>query len=97
MIAGYFTTRPWADAHLEVLHKFQSAMRATAAWANANQDKSADILAKYTRLEPALVRASNRAKFGETLTPAAIQPTIDLAAHYKLLDAFPASELIYTK
>jgi NitT/TauT family transport system substrate-binding protein len=97
MIAGYFTTRQWADAHLDVLHRFQSAMRATSAWANANQDKSADILAKYTRLDPALVRASFRAKFGETLTPAAIQPTIDLAAHYKLLDAFPASELIYTK
>jgi NitT/TauT family transport system substrate-binding protein len=97
MIAGYFTTREWADAHLDVLHKFQAAMRATAAWANANQDKSADILAKYTHLDPALVRASYRAKFGETLTAAAIQPTIDLAAHYKQLDAFPASELIYTK
>ncbi len=85
------------DAHLDVLHKFQSAMRATAAWANANQDKSAEILAKYTHLDPALVRASYRAKFGETLTPATIQPTIDLAAHYKQLESFPASELIYTK
>jgi NitT/TauT family transport system substrate-binding protein len=97
MIAGYFTTRQWADSHLELLHKFQAAMRATAAWANANPDKSADILAKYTKLDPALVRASNRAKFGETLTPAVIQPTIDLAAHYKQLEAFPAAELIYTK
>ena len=86
MIAGYFTTRQWADAHLDVLHKFQAAMRATAAWANANPDKSAEILAKYTKLDPALVRASYRAKFGETLTAAAIQPTIDLAAHYKLLE-----------
>jgi NitT/TauT family transport system substrate-binding protein len=97
MIAGYFTTRQWADAHLDLLHKFQAAMRETAQWANANPDKSAEILAKYTKLDPALVRASFRAKFGETLTPAVIQPTIDLSAHYKLLDEFPASELIYTK
>ena len=65
------------------LHRrFLAAMHETAQWANANPDKSAEILAKYTKLDPALVRASYRAKFGETLTPAAIQPTIDLSAHY---------------
>ncbi len=97
MIAGYFTTRQWADAHPDLLRKFQAAMHETAVWANANADKSADILAKYTKLDPALVRASYRAKFGESLSPAAIQPTIDLAAHYKLLDEFPAANLIYSK
>jgi NitT/TauT family transport system substrate-binding protein len=97
MIAGYFATRPWADAHPDLLHRFQAALRATAVWANANPDKSADILAKYTKLDPALVRASYRAKFGESLSAAAIQPTIDLAAHYKLLEPFPAANLIYSK
>jgi NitT/TauT family transport system substrate-binding protein len=97
MIAGYFTTRQWAEAHPDLLRKFQAAMHETAVWANANPDKSADILAKYTKLDPALVRASYRAKFGESLSAAAIQPTIDLAAHYKLLDSFPAANLIYTK
>jgi NitT/TauT family transport system substrate-binding protein len=97
MIAGYFTTRQWVEAHPDLLRKFQAAMHETAVWANANPDKSADILAKYTKLDPALVRASYRAKFGESLSAAAIQPTIDLAAHYKLLDSFPAANLIYTK
>lgn len=97
LIAGYFTTRGWADAHPDLLRKFQAAMRETAVWANANQDKSAEILAKYTKLDVALVRASYRAKFGEALTAAQLQPTIDLAAHYKLLDAFPATNLIYTR
>lgn len=96
MIAGYFTTRDWADAHPDLVRRFQQAMRETAAWANANPDKSADILAKYTKLDPSLVRTSVRAKFGDTLAPAAIQPTIDLAAHFKILATFPAQELIYT-
>jgi len=97
MIAGYFTMRPWADAHPDLVRKFQAAMRDTALWANAgaNTDASADIMAKYAKLDPALVRSSVRAKFGTTLAAAAIQPTIDLAARYKLLDTFPASELIY--
>ncbi len=97
MIAGYFTTRQWADGHPELLRKFQTAMREAAIWANANPDKSVDILAKYTKIDPSLVRAANRAKFGESLSAAWIQPTIDLAARYKLFDSFPASELIYTK
>jgi ABC-type nitrate/sulfonate/bicarbonate transport system substrate-binding protein len=97
MIAGYFTTRQWAEAHPDLVRKFQAAMRETATWANAsaNTDASAEIMAKYAKLDPALVRSSVRAKFGTALSAAAIQPTIDLAAHYKLLDAFPASELIY--
>jgi NitT/TauT family transport system substrate-binding protein len=95
MIAGYFTTRDWADQHPDLLRRFQQAMRETAAWANANPDKSADILAKYTKLDPALVHASVRAKFGDTLAASAIQPTIDLAAHFKLLTTFPAQTLIY--
>ena len=97
MIAGYFTTRPWADAHPDLVRRFQAAMRETATWANAsaNTDTSADIMAKYAKLDAALVRSSVRAKFGTTLSAAAIQPTIDLAARYKLLDTFPASELIY--
>jgi NitT/TauT family transport system substrate-binding protein len=97
MIAGYFTTRQWADAHPDLVRKFQAAMHDTATWANASANiaKSADIMAKYAKLDPALVRSSVRAKFGTALAVAAIQPTIDLAAHYKLLDAFPAGELIY--
>jgi len=56
---GYFTTRPWADAHLEVR---TSSIRdaCDGAWANANQDKSADILAKYTRSNSARAREQPR-------------------------------------
>ena len=96
MIAGYFTTRDWADQHPDLLRRFDAAMRETAAWANANPDKSAEILAKYTKLDPALVRSSVRAKFGEALSAPTIQPTVDLAAHFKLFTTFPAQELIYT-
>jgi NitT/TauT family transport system substrate-binding protein len=96
MIAGYFTTRDWADQHPDLLRRFDQAMREAAAWADANPDKSADILAKYTKLDPSVVRASVRAKFGDTLSAATIQPTIDLAAHFTIFPTFPAQELIYT-
>ena len=73
------------------------AMRETAQWANRNHDKSADILSKYTKLDPQLIRSGVRARFGEAgVTPEMLQSSIDLAARYKLFEtAFPASELIY--
>ena len=97
MIAGYFTTCQWAEAHPDLVKKFQAAIRETAQWANnpANTDKSADMLATLTKIDAAVVKSSVRAKFGLQLSPAAIQPTIDLAARYKLLEHFPANELIY--
>jgi NitT/TauT family transport system substrate-binding protein len=96
MIGGYFTTRAWIDAHPDLYQKFVTVMRETAVWANRNQDKSAVILAKYTKIDLDVIRHATRARFGETLTPQMIAPTIDLAARYKLIDAvFPAQELIY--
>ena len=95
MIAGSFTAKSWADQHPDLLRKFQAAMHETAAWANRYPDRTAPILAKYTKLDPALVRSSVRAKFGDRLSATALQPTIDLAAHYKLLETFPAQDLIY--
>jgi NitT/TauT family transport system substrate-binding protein len=96
MIAGYFTTRQWADAHPDLYGKFVAVMRETARWANRNPAQSAAILSKYTKVDPQTVAQAARARFGEVLSPAAIQPTIDLAARYKLIDEpFPAQEIIY--
>ncbi len=97
MIAGYFSTRQWADANPDLYRRFVSAMRETAQWANRNQDKSADILSKYTKLDPQLIRSGVRARFGEAgVTPEMLQSSIDLAARYKLFETtFPAAELVY--
>ena len=97
MIAGYFSTRTWADEHQELYERFVAVLRQTAQWANKNQYQSASILAKYTRLDPKLIRSGNRARFGEAaITPEMLQSSIDLAARYRLFDtSFAASELIY--
>jgi NitT/TauT family transport system substrate-binding protein len=97
MIAGYFSTRQWADEHADLYRRFVSVLRETAQWANKNQDKSADILAKYTKLDPQLIRSGVRARFGEgVVTPEMLQSSIDLSARYKLFETtFPAAELVY--
>ena len=95
-ITAYVSTRAWADAHPDQIRRFLAAVRESGAWANKNADKSALILSKYTKTDIAAINASSRAIFADQLRPALVQPTIDLAARYKLIDTpFKADEIIY--
>jgi NitT/TauT family transport system substrate-binding protein len=98
LITGFFAATPWAQAHPALVARFNAVIRQTAAWANANPAKSAEILAKYAKLDPAVVKQTVRARYSTTLTPAQLQPTIDASAKYKIFDgAFPAQELIFAE
>jgi NitT/TauT family transport system substrate-binding protein len=96
MISAYIATTKWANAHPDLVQKFQQAIRETAAWANKNHDKTAEMLAKEAKISPDVVRAMNRSVYPERTDPAMIQPVIDVTAKYGALNAtFPASEMIY--
>ena len=97
LYGSWFTMSQWAHDHPDLVAKFVSAIREAGDWANANPAKSADILAKYTKIEPAVVEAMVRVRFGDRLTASMMQPEIDLAAKYGKFARFPASELIYTR
>jgi NitT/TauT family transport system substrate-binding protein len=98
LITAYFAASPWAQAHPGLVARFAGVIHDAGVWANANPDKSAEILAKYGKLDPAMVKQTIRARYSTTpVVPAQLQPTIDASAHYKIFDgAFPAKELIYS-
>jgi NitT/TauT family transport system substrate-binding protein len=96
LITGYFAAAPWAQANKAIVARFAAVIRDAGDWANKNPAKSAEILAKYAKLDPEVVRQTVRARYATTLTPAQLQPTIDTAAHYKYIDAaFPAQDIIF--
>ena len=95
MISGYFTTREWAQANPDIVRKFQEAMRESALWANAHQERSLEILSKAAKFEPSQLRKMARAVYTDKLDPAMIQPMIDVAAKYLNIPRFPAEELIF--
>jgi NitT/TauT family transport system substrate-binding protein len=95
MISGFFTTLDWARAHANAVKEFQDAMRQSARWANANQDKSAVILAQAAKVDPDAVRKMYRAVYTDKLDPALMQPVIDVTAKYAGLARFDANDLIY--
>jgi NitT/TauT family transport system substrate-binding protein len=96
LIAGWFTTSQWATDHPDLVARFAAAMRETAAWANQpqNQAKSAEILEKYTHIDPAVAATMIRVRFGDRLSAAAIQPQVDISAKYAGFPTFPAQEII---
>jgi NitT/TauT family transport system substrate-binding protein len=95
LAAGWFTTTDWAREHRDAVRRFAAAMRDAAEWANRKPPAVADILVKELKADPATVSSEVRDVFGERLTPALLQPNIDVAARYLKFAPFPAGELIY--
>jgi NitT/TauT family transport system substrate-binding protein len=98
LIAGWFTTSQWATEHPDLANRFAAAMRETATWANQpqNQARSAEILVKYTHIDPAVAATMIRVRFGDRLSAASIQPQVDISAKYGNFPTFPAQEIIFT-
>ncbi len=93
---AYVTTKAWAAAHPDLIAHFVTAIHDTADWANKNPDQTAVILSKYTKAPVATIQSGARARFGLQLTPAIIQPSIDLMVRYKQIDKrYLADEIIY--
>ena len=86
-IAAWFTTRDWASKNADVAKRLTLAIYETARWANAHHDDSAAMLAKFTKLDLDRIRSMTRAIWSTSLDPKLMQPVIDLAARYKLIEA----------
>jgi NitT/TauT family transport system substrate-binding protein len=89
MITGWFALDPWLDAHRDTAQRFVTALRAAADWANTHHRESAAILVKNSKMSADLVDVMARARFGTVLDPAALNPVLDGAVKYGVLDAKP--------
>ncbi len=83
LVAGWFTTNDWANAHAPTVARFASVIRDATEWAQKNP-------------AACVVVASPRAYFATTLSAALVQPGINLTARYAKFPPFPASELVFT-
>jgi NitT/TauT family transport system substrate-binding protein len=86
MIGGWFARADWQKKNPAAVHAFATVMYQTARWANANHDKSAVILQKYTKIDDATVHRMVRVTYAESLEPDMIDPTLELAAREKFTE-----------
>ena len=93
--AAFFTSIAYAKAHPDNVMRFAAVMKQTAQWANKNHQKSGEILAATAKYDESVVAKMSRVSYAEALTPELIQPNIEILAKYKVIDAFPAKDIIY--
>ena len=95
MIAAWCTKSDFVTKNRDAVDRFATVMRTATLYANTHHAETAPLLAAFTGIEPAHVLAMKRVTCGEYLDPRDIQPAIDAAAKYKIIDkSFPAQELI---
>jgi NitT/TauT family transport system substrate-binding protein len=94
MVTGWFATSDWLAKNPDVAKRYAAAMAETADWANANHDRAAEILLKYTKIDT----HKSHVRFANRLTAAIVQPVLDAGAQYKMLDKSVAlTDLISTR
>ena len=96
LVGAWVATPQWTNAHPALAKRFADVMHDTAIWANASQVQTGGILAHDLKFDPALISVMVRARYTEQLTPALVQPLIDVAAKFNGFKTFPATDLIFT-
>jgi NitT/TauT family transport system substrate-binding protein len=84
------------DVDPDLAARFRNAIQAAAVWANQEENERASgaILAKYSKLDPALIAKVTRTRFATRLNPELAQPWIDLYAEFGVIpSSFPATDL----
>jgi NitT/TauT family transport system substrate-binding protein len=95
MLDVFISTREWALANRDTVKRFQTANLQAAVWSNKNQNKTADILMKYSKLPEATVRSMRRAVFAEKWDSVDSQPVVDLTAKYGNVPSFAIDDILF--
>jgi NitT/TauT family transport system substrate-binding protein len=97
MYTAWFTTKQYAAANGDVVKNVTLALKKAAAYVNTHHAQTADLIAKFTSLEPVQVAKMTRVEQGTALDPKLVQPVIDTMLKYKqLAQAIDARDLMFS-
>lgn len=97
LISAWCASNAWLAARDGMPRGLARALYATAAWANAHHPETAAILAGASKIDLQSVRAMNRVTWATALDPRLMQPVIDAAAAFHVIErAVAARDLIVT-
>jgi NitT/TauT family transport system substrate-binding protein len=95
MITGWFATADYVAKNRSVVERFAQVVRQAAAYTNKHHAETVDLIAAFSGMDPAVLASMTRATIADGIDVRDIQPIIDTAAKYKVIDrAFDAQELI---
>jgi NitT/TauT family transport system substrate-binding protein len=80
-----FANVKWANEHVDAIHRFLEATREANTYITAHPEEAATILSQSGGFDPAAFKAMRRSELGISVTPAELQPVIDMAAKYGII------------
>jgi NitT/TauT family transport system substrate-binding protein len=95
MVTGWFASGTWLRANASTARILRRAFSQIGKWANGNPNITQTLLPKYTPLSAELAAKITRSEYGDILSPALVQPVIDLAVKYGNMQYLRAQDLIW--
>ena len=95
-ITSYAANQSWLLQNGVLAHRLLQTIVDIGRWANANHAATAITLAKYAKIDPDQLRTMTRVTLGDSLQPGFVQPVIDVAVRYGVIDhAVAANDIIF--
>lgn len=85
-IATYFTSEQLAKSNPDLVKRFTEAMDESLTYAQEHPDEARDILATYTKIDPAVAKEMTLPLWEPGINKESLQKLSDLAAEEKLTD-----------
>jgi NitT/TauT family transport system substrate-binding protein len=96
LVLGYFASDTWLAGHADVAVKFVRAIRQASIWGNTHHAESAVMLARNSKMDLSVITSMGRADYGISLDPATIDPIVQSAAKYGIIDkAVPVGDMMW--
>ena len=97
LVTGYFALEGYIAQHRDALAKFARSLHDATVYTGAHPAETIAVVAPFWGVDPAILASMPRATEALTLDPKDVQPMIDVAARYGLIDKpFKAETMIAT-
>jgi NitT/TauT family transport system substrate-binding protein len=85
-IGAWFASRDWINKNADLTRRLTQALYDTARYTNSHHDETATMLAKISKLDLERIKTMTRASYATSLDTKLMQPVIDIAVKYKLIE-----------
>lgn len=95
MISAWVSNADWATQNASLVHTFSQIVLRAGTYANTHHDQTVSLIAAFSGIDEATVRAMVRAAYTDKLELSAIQPLIDVAFKYGAIkQRFAATDFV---
>lgn len=85
-VSAWFGSRDWIAKNPDLVRRLARALYDEAAWSNTHNNDTGVILSKYSLIDVDRIRQMKRTPFATSLDPKLMQPVLDIATKYGLIE-----------